>query len=1116
MHKNVVYIFQSTLNTLLEKKYISEQNFKDVSDGLQKFLVFEQERQDIEKEQREKEREEKAHKEVVVKKEKKVYSPEQLRERNLGVLLYLGVFLLLIGGLFVATSNWDSMHAWMKATAIFFVSILFFGFAFLSRILIKIEKTAFAFFVLGSLFLPIGFLSVSYFQLAGTYLSIQGEGKYVLGVLAGLILFPIYFLLSIYLRSSMFKVITVLTLTGTFGFFIACFHPSVDIFFLAMILYHFINIFILLKVTYKWVVYFQREWLYIFQAQLIFLTLFMLFLYENVLLNGFQYVLIAGLFFMSLMLSKRKNDHFFITISLVIGIYRIFTTPILIDLLPIAFAGLGIFLLSFVFLLKEKLEWGKIWEVTSLVIALSTILYSFIFYFDSFTKGNIYLAIAYCLLSVQFIFISKRIVFPIINYLPPVFFSLALWNIALCLRIVQDMHQFLLVVYSIHLLLLLGLGIVTSKLSFLQAIRKPSILYHLVWMLMITFLAVLFYLGKWYIPIFIMGITYVLLQIRKLIKRKTYQDLLAIAIPLSVACIYFTLAETITFIHEQGIPLSIALASLASLLTANFYKKVKVRTKKTTYYIGQCMYMFAIVLTIQYEMLIWVKTSIYLISIFVFLDFYRRKKEPLLAWLVGSVCGISYLSLIAAIWDNGDYFFTFFMKYGWIMLFFVAIVLRKTVFKYPFLTLSHIYYVVSIALNWFIFGDDTYISFLYGTFAYLLSIGIVLNKYWKRFFHYASYLSLFFFLGNWISFDFIGGDSFALAFFIVSILMFGLYLLVTRIKQEIVYFFLPFSMVGICYWYFSAPFTIYTYLLIIGYIIMSLYVVYLSKLYIFTAIGVFLIIVNNEVFMISANLMSFDRYLLNGLWGILFLFLSSVAYSSVYSRMKEKGVDFYLIGSILSFVFLYFCETTFKWDTILAGLFLSMVFFVQRSRVETTYKWIPNLVSLVILLQPYYDLLGMIAISSLIEVESYVLPWVILVILSKKITGKFNKLFKILEWFIIISVAIILAIDGWLSHTIQDAILLGSLAVISIVLGFYCRYKSYFFTGIGVLVLNVMLQTRPLWGNFPWWVYLLIAGAIMILIASMYEMQKQGKRLNILVKLMEYWKKMMNEWKKWS
>ena len=102
------------------------------------------------------------------KKVKKKLTPEEIRERNITWLLNIGVIFLLIGGLFVATSNWESMTSFMKSGSIAVVALLFYGTAFLTKKVLKIEKTAFAFSVLGSLFLPIFILSLGWFGLLGT------------------------------------------------------------------------------------------------------------------------------------------------------------------------------------------------------------------------------------------------------------------------------------------------------------------------------------------------------------------------------------------------------------------------------------------------------------------------------------------------------------------------------------------------------------------------------------------------------------------------------------------------------------------------------------------------------------------------------------------------------------------------------------------------------------------------------------------------------------------------------------------------------------------------------------------------------------------------------------
>ncbi len=107
---------------------------------------------------------EKEKKKIVKPPEKKKLSNEEIRERYISWLLNLGVILLLIGGLFVATSNWAKMSDFMKAGSIGIVSLLFYGIGLIALWLLKIEKTAFAFIVLGSLFIPIFVLSIGWFK----------------------------------------------------------------------------------------------------------------------------------------------------------------------------------------------------------------------------------------------------------------------------------------------------------------------------------------------------------------------------------------------------------------------------------------------------------------------------------------------------------------------------------------------------------------------------------------------------------------------------------------------------------------------------------------------------------------------------------------------------------------------------------------------------------------------------------------------------------------------------------------------------------------------------------------------------------------------------------------
>src|SRR5699024_11671800 len=86
--------------------------------------------------------------------QKKRLSEQEIRDRNITWSLSIAVILLIIGGIALATNTWDIMSNWMKTGMIALVAGLFFGLAFVTERMLNINKTAFAFYVLGCLFLP--------------------------------------------------------------------------------------------------------------------------------------------------------------------------------------------------------------------------------------------------------------------------------------------------------------------------------------------------------------------------------------------------------------------------------------------------------------------------------------------------------------------------------------------------------------------------------------------------------------------------------------------------------------------------------------------------------------------------------------------------------------------------------------------------------------------------------------------------------------------------------------------------------------------------------------------------------------------------------------------------
>jgi hypothetical protein len=118
------------------------------------------------------------------------------KERNITLILSLGIILILLAGIILATSTWRMMSNSTKTIVLLMVSILFFVMSSFTERKLKIVKTSFAFWILGNLFLPIILLSIGFFKLLGNYLSVGGSGRYIYGIISAFICL-IFFIYSI-------------------------------------------------------------------------------------------------------------------------------------------------------------------------------------------------------------------------------------------------------------------------------------------------------------------------------------------------------------------------------------------------------------------------------------------------------------------------------------------------------------------------------------------------------------------------------------------------------------------------------------------------------------------------------------------------------------------------------------------------------------------------------------------------------------------------------------------------------------------------------------------------------------------------------------------------------
>ena len=114
--------------------------------------------------------------------------------------------------------------------------------------------------------------------------------------------------------------------------------------------------------------------------------------------------------------------------------------------------------------------------------------------------------------------------------------------------------------------------------------------------------------------------------------------------------------------------------------------------------------------------------------------------------------------------------------------------------------------------------------------------------------------------------------------------------------------------------------------------------------------------------------------------------------------------------------------------------------------------------------------------------------WMIpITVLSRKVFKLNNTISTIIESVILPIMFIIFIFN----ISLQVGLTLGIISVLSIIIGLAFKYKSYSVTGYVTLVLTVIIQTFELWGKMPWWVYLLITGIILVVLAALRESKKK-------------------------
>lgn len=1033
-------------------------------------------------------------------KPKVVITPEQRRERNITTIMAAGVILLLLGGLTLATSNWDVFSSITKTMLVGGIALLFGGLGVLSEKILQIRKTAFTFFVLFGLFIPITVLSAGYFELFGSWLSFYGEGRYILGVMAAVVCTPIYYYFGQYFKSKLFSWLTYVAIAIGYAYLILSFGLTKEAFYFVyalgnvgfILLYHFkkANQSIFLQILPLFI-----------QANLILSTLFILILFENQLYQSFNIILTAALYLSMRMVNQRKEYELFFIGFITYGLYQLIQNSLLIEyrlflivLIPIIFVVVANF--SDAGLKKYyQLANGAISILAFLYITVEGVLLSV-------GEGSVWLLFGYLVLAGNFIFLSYNSTFFFFKYLAPFYLFCAFMEVYHMMG--DRFEDYLTLAIGISSALSYSIG------QYLKPLSRTSLFVGGGGLLISFLLSLeLAHYGQGSM----ISVILTILTVRHFLIENGKERMVATwLVPIFT---FFTFCLFgMKYLPSPTLSYSLLLGSVVTLIVYLWQRKQK---QLATSFVS----ITTIMTTVNFLVILvesdftWIKISS---SIFLMIVLWFFTKH--FNWALG-FSGIQ-ISLFFALSYVAE-------------LFGVSLGTEESVYtfiiiSYLLLMSSEVFQKIDSSSEYPTKAVSHFITLLIGIYTLLVTTaavpfillatvyGVYLFRSRKEYeIRYNLYVSLIFlaigfqyFIRAWLTHE---GPV------VYSILLAGFYFVFNNEwRKRLRAFIVPFSVIFLGE-YITIRGSDEAFLIIHAAVLVGFIVFYQSLEKYWKYASVFLLI----YFMIDLEEWLLINRITNEMYsiawftsGILISLAGMYFYKKLYSQSDFLQFDFFAVFGMISVLIGLVRSENFL--TTFGLVILAILFYAQGNRLLDVLigKRILQTCSSLLVLFSYYSLLDQFEIPVIIQTELIVLPWILLsYVITRKMWGISEQIANLVQYVLLGVIGITLMIDAIESYKVMDAIILGTLSFASIIYGFISKQKSYFFTGLIVLLLNVLVQTRPYWGNMPWWVYLLLTGILLIGFASFNEFKKQKGIDSPPLKdiILNKWKHWFGEWK---
>lgn len=214
---------------------------------------------------------------------------------------------------------------------------------------------------------------------------------------------------------------------------------------------------------------------------------------------------------------------------------------------------------------------------------------------------------------------------------------------------------------------------------------------------------------------------------------------------------------------------------------------------------------------------------------------------------------------------------------------------------------------------------------------------------------------------------------------------------------------------------------------------------------------------------------------------IALLVINQILFRILY---EKRNIIFEAFHSIISLVLIICLINNLGFNNFISSI-ISIILFIILYLIYDDERMKYTVISFVV--YPLNLLLKTIdanVIKDMLSLFIYMIP---ITLLLRKVFNVEEDVSNIIEG-VILSLMFVMFI---FNINLQVGLTLGIISVLSIIIGLVFKYKSYNITGYVTLVLTVIIQTFELWGKMPWWVYLLITGIILVVLAALRESKKK-------------------------